>query len=178
MRHAREVAAAATVMLWYDVMVMSRVGHHLVTFFAALSVFVTVLFCYRWISAPDDGLPLTVLVVLAASLLALVAVAIAIDQPWRRLPDARREDWPFYVGAGVGVVLGLLIMLVPPWITTSNHTSWISMIGQLLMTFSCYVAIIPGHKRRKRRGAGCCPECGYNLRASPERCPECGSPAK
>ena len=49
------------------------------------------------------------------------------------------------------------------------------LLALLFMTVSCFLVLVPFHRRRKRRKLGLCLRCGYNLnRLSELRCPECG----
>ncbi len=53
-------------------------------------------------------------------------------------------------------------LLVPHWL--------IAMVAGMIFL----LAIQPDWRRHRRRAKGLCPACGYDLRASPDRCPECG----
>ena len=44
----------------------------------------------------------------------------------------------------------------------------------LLFAATPLYCLIPFHRRRKRKKLGLCLKCGYDLRASKDRCPECG----
>jgi hypothetical protein len=57
-----------------------------------------------------------------------------------------------------------------------------SLILPLWILFCCAL-LAPGQSllrmrrafvRKQRRCRGCCPDCGYDLRATPRHCPECG----
>ena len=54
-------------------------------------------------------------------------------------------------------------LVIPLWIPV--------VILALILTLCC----LPDHRRRKRKKLGLCLECGYDLRGSGERCPECGT---
>ena len=110
--------------------------------------------------------------------LAMVAICIGTRTGWIQ-PEYRwdRGGWEYVVFANID---GLYMNRRP-------HGSFLAetVIGFLYIVLipafavapvTLAVATVGGRLRRGRFDTGHCASCGYDLRASKERCPECGTP--
>ena len=81
--------------------------------------------------------------------------------------------------------LGAARMLRPNWsfgvfrgarVNSGGMTAWDVRVPHWLVALVCAVApAIHLYRKKRRAPPGSCRTCGYDLRASPERCPECGT---
>ena len=52
---------------------------------------------------------------------------------------------------------------------------WLPLVLSASWPIAGTMRTLRGRLRNRRRRAGCCGACGYDLRASADRCPECGT---
>jgi hypothetical protein len=102
-----------------------------------------------------------------------------------------RDGWVVYLHASDIYLHGKLPSVMLPgrgwrftWVRPTGGFGFIVACPHwfLMLVLAAPVGLgqlaIPALRRRHRRRRGLCAKCGYDLRASPERCPECGSPRR
>jgi hypothetical protein len=87
---------------------------------------------------------------------------------YMRLSDFKREWHGFGLARGDH-------MLQRPSYTAVLCPTW-AVLAVLLLPMGLWAGI--GWRQRRRVKAGHCVNCGYDLRATPEKCPECGRAVK
>lgn len=90
---------------------------------------------------------------------ALLGIELYTDIPFA---GATQFEWTMQRDRKIG--WSALNVSVPHW-----------AVALVLMIGPAFWYIVPHRRRAKRRAANCCEHCGYDLRATPTRCPECGA---
>ena len=100
------------------------------------------------------------------------------DQPlsYEQRAAGGESDWYPFLGRdlhwGFGWARVRTVTEVGVRIDAMAFPLWLPM---LLLTSPAVALILARMRRRRRRVRGCCERCGYDLRATPAGCPECGS---
>jgi hypothetical protein len=129
-------------------------------FYFSAVVAILVLAQYR------DAMPLEAIVLLSISL-AITFIVFLINKSFGGVN-------PFAVYFMLGAVLVAMIAWIRALSTLGP--AGVTILVLVLTGLTVWLTISRGEGLRRRRdGMGLCPGCGYDLRASPDVCPECGA---
>jgi hypothetical protein len=108
--------------------------------------------------------------------------AVMRKRSWRNRLFARSVLWFFGVAGIIGAPLHLLRALNDYRNPLPHGAHWGNELGNaifgLLIGIGCIVYDRWRIRRERAVEEGRCAVCGYDLRATPERCPECGATAR
>jgi hypothetical protein len=91
---------------------------------------------------------------------------------WHHLPRSAKVCY-------VIVIPYVVWVIVLPWLPPIHHQFWGPVVTGLsvvcaVLAFPWLWIVVRGVRIGERRANGLCISCGYDLRATPDRCPECG----
>ena len=112
------------------------------------------------------------LAVCSAAALLVWAAVIVVRVNSRSVVGPSMEYYVFGEPAGNRMRWFLFSELKPLYGTPAQLLSELALVVPLLWLTSM---LLRRHRARRRAAAGLCPACGYDVRSSPERCPECGA---